>query len=205
MGNPAVKAEPIDTRNLVWDKAEQVVKSGVAARKGNSMVLTVSEVKDADTVELKGTGGKSGLVCRLDGIDAQETAKPWQSPPDPGQAYGESAKKELLRMIDQKEVNVTVTKAKDAHGRAVCQIDINGNNVNAELVKAGAAFLTEKFWKDPPESVQQIGQREALRVMQKNAQDRKLGVFSLPISDQGEPYQHRRTQKALQEAFRRNQ
>lgn len=198
MGNTTTKAEPINTKNLVWDKAEQVVKAGVDARKGSSVVLTVGEVKDGDTAKV------GNLVCRLDGIDGAETAKTWQKPSDPGQAYGEKAKQELMRLIDKKEVNVTVTKAKDAYGRAVCQIDVQGKNVSAELVKAGAAFLTEKFWSDPPESLAQIGQREALRTFQQDALNNKRGQYSLPVEQRIDPSIHRKTQKRLQDEFQRN-
>ena len=193
LGDPSVKAPPIDTSKVVWGKAEQVVKAGVDARKGNAVVLTVADVLDGDTVKLK-DGAAQGIskgVCRVDGIDAQETSKSWKQPPEPGQPYGDAAKKELSRLIDQKEVSVTITKAKDAYGRSVCQIDLQGANVSAEMVKAGAAFLTEKYWKDSPESVQQVGQREALRVFQKEALSSGKGMGALPKEQQVLPKTYR--------------
>lgn len=196
LGDPSKKAAPLDTSDVTWGKAEQVVKSGVDFRKGSALVLTVENIKDGDTVVLKG-GRKDGsnMVCRLDGIDAQETAKPWKTPPDPGQPYGEAAKTELMRLIDKREVNVTVTKSSDTYGREICQIDIQGNkNVNAEMVKAGAATLTERFWKDSDTS-QQTAQREALRTFQKNAIDKKLGSFGLPLAQQVDPRNHRNLYK----------
>lgn len=196
LGDPKAKTEPIDTSKVIWGKAEQVIKAGVDARKGNSMVLTVEKVLDGDTVKA------GGLVCRLDGIDAQETAKPFLTPPQPGQAYGEAAKAELQRMIENKEVNITVTKSKDAYDRSVCQIDIQGKNVTAELVKAGAAMLTEKFWKDGPEGVQEVGQREALRVLQKGAQSSSKGIHGLPIQEQEGALPYRNRMKKIEAAYK---
>lgn len=209
LGNPSEKAEPLDTRQVLWGKAEKVIDAGVAARKAQSIVLTVEagSIEDGDTVKFK-DGAAKGItngVCRIDRIDAQETAKDWTQPPMPGQAYGEAAKQALMKLIENKQVNITVTKSVDAtKKRSVCQIDVQGKDVTAEMVKMGAAFLTEKYWKDPPESIQQVGQREALRVFQKEAKAKGAGMFGLPIKEQTDPYVYRKAQKKLQDRYKQS-
>ena len=182
MGNPNKKVEPLDTRNILWGAAEQVVKAGVEHRKKNAVVLTVAQdgVKDGDTIKFK-NGAANGIlngVCRVDGIDARETGKSWKKNPEPGQAYGEEAAAVLQKMIENKELRVTVTQAVDGtKSRSVCQIDIEGGeNLSAGLVKAGAAFLTERFFKTK-ETPLQTGEREALRVFQKEAIASEKGMY----------------------------
>lgn len=185
---------------MVWGKAEQVVDAGVESRKGKAMVLTVGQVKDGDTATLKQGGGKPDLVCRLDGMDARETAKTWKNPPDPGQPYGDKATDALKRLIENKEVSVTVTKAKDDNGRSICQIDVQGKNVTAEMVKAGAAYLTERFYKDVPDSVLRAGEREAYRVFQQGAAANKTGMFAFP--PEPSPYDYRKSRKKIEAAYK---
>lgn len=194
--------KPLDTSKVVWGKAEQVVDAGVQSRKGKAMVLTVGQVTDGDTANLKQPGGKPDLVCRLDGMDARETAKTWKNPPDPGQPYGKEAQNTLANLIENKQVSVTVTKAKDDYGRSICQIDVQGKNVTAEMVKAGAAYLTEHFYKDAPDSPQREGERAAYRVFQQTAEANKLGQFGLP--PEISPYAHRQAQKKIEEAYNRS-
>ena len=206
LGDPSKKSAPLDTSKVQWGKAEQVVDAGVAARKGSSIVLTVAKgsVKDADTVHFA-DGAKNGILngdCRIDTIDARETSKSFTKPPQPGQAYGEEAGEILRKMIEGKQVNVTVTQAVDGTGkRSMCQIDIQGKNVPAELVKAGAAYLTERYWKDTSEPAAKSDQREALRLFQKNAIDNKVGMFSLPQSTWEEPKPYRDRMKQLQKEY----
>ena len=202
LNNPTVPVKPLDTSKVVWGKAEQVIDAGVQSRKGKAMVLTVGQVTDGDTANLKQAGGKPDLVCRLDGMDARETTKTWKNPPDPGQPYGKEAVGALARLIENKEVSVTVTKAKDDYGRSICQIDVQGTNVTAEMVKAGAAYLTEKFYTEGPDTALRTGEREAYRVLQQAAERNKSGQFSMPTDLT--PYEHRKAQKKLQEAYKRS-
>lgn len=187
---------------MVWGKAEQVVDAGVQSRKGKAMVLTVAKVVDGDTATMNGAGGKPGFECRLDGMDARETAKSWKNPPEPGQPYGKEAASALARLIENKEVSVTVTKAKDDYGRSICQIDVQGKNVTAEMIKSGAAYLTEHFYKDSPDSSQRAGERAAYKVFQQGAERDKTGMFAFP--PEPSPYDYRKAQKVLKQAYDNN-
>ena len=205
MGNPNKVVAPLDTSKVLWGKAEQVITGNVKERNTKSVVLTVASggIKDADTIEFK-NGTANGILndtCRVDGLDAREKGKPWKKNPEPGQAYGEEAAAVLQKMIEGKQLRVTVTKSVDGTGnRSVCQIDIvGGDNLTAGLVKAGAAYLTERF-RNEPETLQETANREALRVFQQEAIRTKQGMYgdTNPRNlDTQVPWKYRRDMKKL--------
>lgn len=131
-------------------------------------------IQDGDTATLK-RGDNSLVNCRVDGINAPETAhkgidkstgKPYDKP---AQIFGEESKKILQNMIKNKEVTVQVSYAKDKYGRNICQIDIAGKNVSQEMVKAGAAWMYTKYSKDG-----------AMSAIQTEAKANKRGLWADP-------------------------
>lgn len=218
-GDPSKPTTPVDTSNVKWDTANavKVVQAGVVARKGSTsaVVMTVTE---ANTQVLDGDGarfsipGKPALDCRFDGIDAQETAKPFLTPPQPGQPFGERAKERLKEMIDKKEITITVTQPaapgpktkENNYGRAVCQIDVAGKDVNTALVQEGYAFLLENFvprGQSKPPDTDTVAARRAL---QQAASNNKVGMYA--GGNQPElPAVYRRNQKRIAEAYQQSQ
>lgn len=122
-------------------------RPGVLPKSGGERA-TVTFVQDGDTASLK-RGDGSKVNCRIDKIDAPETAHP--SVGKKGQAFGEASKQELRQLIESKQVTLRITKPADDknHGRAMCQIDIEGTNVNLEMVRRGAAWLYRRYSNDP--------------------------------------------------------
>lgn len=133
-----------------------------AAIRGGGQKAIVTYVSDGDTAKMS-----SGVNCRIDGIDAPETAKPKFN--KAGQPYGEEAKKTLEQLIANKEVTVRITKPSDKYGRAICQIEISGKDVSHEMVKAGAAWVYEQYARDP-----------SLKVEQLAAQKNRRGLWGVP-------------------------
>jgi endonuclease YncB( thermonuclease family) len=151
-----------------------------AAQPGGERAV-VTYVDDGDTARLKrDKPGKYGsdITCRIDTIDAPETAKPQYG--KEGQAFGEESKRILKNMIDNKQVTIRVTKevdpsdksSKNNYGRSLCQIEVEGVGVDKEMLRKGAAWLYRTY-KDNPE----LSQIEATAI--KN----KVGLHANPNAE----------------------
>lgn len=123
-------------------------------------------VQDGDTATLKPAKGDP-LNCRIDMIDAPETAKKDK----PGQSHGEQSAAHLRRLIDKKEVTVWVKNGTDLYGRSLCQIevDVNGKGVDVSLdmLQNGAAWLYRQY-----------GGSAAYKNAADNAQYKGKGLFA---------------------------
>lgn len=199
LGNPGAPAKPLDTSNTTWGKAQEVVSAGVASRKAAGTKAFVLTVGDGDSLTLGGApGGPANLVCRLDAIDAPETAKSFTKPAQPGQPYGQEALDTLKKLVANKEVTVTVTRptsdgsktAANNYGRALCQIDVQGKDVNSEMLAAGSAWLYEQFGSETP-------LKSARRELQNAAIANKAGVHGL--GPQQMPWDYRREQNKMKD------
>ena len=115
-------------------------------KNGTTKVLATF-VTDGDSFYFNG-GTTPEYECRLDVVDTPETAKPQHGKPK-GQAYGEEATTYLKAMIENKEVDIHISgKAKGYKGqpgRNICQVEINGKDVDMELVKAGMGWLYRQY------------------------------------------------------------
>ena len=137
---------PVQLARPPIGKPEQVVtaKAGAIPQQGGTKFL-VTYVEDGDT--LSGKTDRGNLKCRLEKIDTPEIAHPNAN--KPGQPYGNQAKKLLEDMVANKEVSVRVVKEKDKWGRSVCQIEVEGHNIEQAMLEKGAAWLSRKYFQDP--------------------------------------------------------
>lgn len=154
-----------------WNAPVVAKKSDVPST-GQKAVVTM--VLDGDTAGLRTDKGKD-LMCRLDKIDAPETAKKDK----PGQAYGDESKANLKRLIDKKEVSVTVSTSKDQFGRSLCQIEIDGVDVSLKQLEDGAAWLYKTY-----------GNPQAYSSAQANARINKKGLFADPAAIHPREFKH---------------
>jgi len=113
----------------------------VHGRKG-----TVVKVKDGDTVVIKPGRGGQFYVCRLYGIDAPETPKPYLR--KPGQPFGEEATRFLKSLILGRNVTV-VTTGEKTYNREVCLIYKDNDFINLLMVKYGYAWAYRKYLREP--------------------------------------------------------
>ena len=115
------------------------------------MVLLVLTVSPAGAVELAGkvvriTDGdtlrllvdRREVKIRLAEIDT----------PERGQPYGSRAKEVLSELAFGKPARVAVVD-RDRYGRTVGRVYVGNLDVNAELVRRGAAWVYRKYAKDP--------------------------------------------------------
>ena len=147
--------------NIQWSQPTTVVKASPTASKLPGQKMVATYVGDGDSVSLKGKDGSS-INCRVDSIDAPETAHPEAK--KPGQIYGEDAKKTLQDMILNKEVTVKVTKPSQAdknYGRTSCQIEFEGVGIDARMIAAGAAWAYTKFGDVPRNDLHLLEQEAA--------------------------------------------
>lgn len=138
----AVKIPEVD-----WSEPKMIQKAAPGAiPKGGGERAVVTFVEDGDTAKLL-RGDGSQIKCRIDKIDAPETAHEFAG--KPGQAYGNEARKTLQDMIDNKEVTLKITRPADKGNRFGCQIEVEGANVDLAMVQAGAAWLYRRYANDP--------------------------------------------------------
>lgn len=147
----------------------------------------VSRVVDGDTIDVltektcdissyiaaggaKCLNGKEQIRIRLAEIDAPESSQP----------YGQSSKALLADLVLDKNV-VIKGSSKERHKRALGHIYVDGQWVNAILVKAGAAWVYRQYSKSP-----------GLIEYETTARNTKRGLWALPESEQIEPWLYRR-------------
>ena len=169
-GDVQKSAKPVEIpQNVSWQKPVTAIRASGQNTAGATGKAVITYVPDGDTAY-----GKDGLKCRIDGVDAPETAHNGKK----GQAYGQEAGKVLQDMVLNKEVTVRITKptsiqpgdkpsAANNYGRDLCQIEVEGKNVSTEMIKAGAAWLYEHFNNDP-----------RLKAMQDDAMKNKRGLWA---------------------------
>ncbi len=130
---------------------------------------TVIAVHDGDTVTVL-TPNRRQIRVRLAEIDTPESNQP----------YGERAKEALTALVFGDKVRVVV-QARDDYGRLVGRIYIGSMDVNAELVRRGAAWVYRHYATD-----------QTLFDLQAEARAYHRGLWVLPQAQQTPPWQWRR-------------
>ncbi|AAR34575.1 thermonuclease family protein [Geobacter sulfurreducens] len=118
----------------------------------------VITVKDGDTVVIAPAGGGKPYPCRLYGIDTPETPKKRKQ----GQPYGQEAADELSSLVLGKEVKVLLT-GDTTYNRQVGTIEVDGVNVNLEMVRRGYAWAYVQYLRRPHVSEYREAEEDARR------------------------------------------
>ena len=95
-------------------------------------------ISDGDTVTVLDSTNTQYKI-RLSGIDT----------PEKKQAFGNVAKKTLSDLIYDKQVNVSYTKL-DRYQRVVGKVELDNQDVNLVMIKAGMAWHYKKYQKEQP-------------------------------------------------------
>jgi len=125
-------------------------------------------VSDGDTITLLDPG-KRQIKVRLAEIDT----------PESGQPYGSRAKQELSRLVFGKTVTVKAQDT-DRYGRTVGRVYVDTLDVNAEMVRRGAAWVYRKYARD-----------QELYVLEDQARQAKVGLWSLAEAERVPPWEWR--------------
>jgi endonuclease YncB( thermonuclease family) len=133
----------------------------------------VVAIQDGDTLTLL-TPERQQVRVRLSGIDAPESRQP----------YGTRAQQEISGLAFQKEVRIEIQDT-DRYGRKVGRVYAGAVNVNAELVRRGAAWVYRQYNRDP-----------ALPPLEAEARRDRRGLWALPVAEQVPPWDWRRGGRA---------
>jgi endonuclease YncB( thermonuclease family) len=133
-------------------------------------------VHDGDTLTLLVPDGSSfkQVKVRLGEIDTPESKQP----------YGERAKQALSDLAFGKPARVVV-ETTDKYGRTVGRVYVGAVDVNAELVKQGAAWAYRQYLKD-----------QSLLALEAEAKAAKRGLWGLPEAERMPPWEWRHGGKA---------
>lgn len=142
------------------------------------LVGKVVSVADGDTLTVLVQGNRQVKV-RLAQVDA----------PERGQPHGTRSRQALAELAFQATVTVQV-KEIDRYGRTVGTVFVDGRDVNAELVRRGAAWVYARYATDP-----------ALYELQSQAQRDGRGLWSLPEAQRVPPWQWRRERRGASSAI----
>ena len=125
-------------------------------------------VHDGDTLTLR-VAGNQPVKVRLAGMDAPELKQP----------YGQQAKQALSALVFGKSARVE-SSGPDKYGRTLGTVFVGTVNVNAELVKRGAAWVYRAY-PFPPE----------LEALEAQAQAAKRGLWALQPDQRCPPWNWR--------------
>jgi micrococcal nuclease len=106
---------------------------------GIALVCLVIGVSDGDTLTARceSDAGLVNLKIRVAEIDA----------PEKGQAFGSRSKQHLADLCFQKRATVT-TRATDRYQRTVATVACDGADVGSEQVRAGFAWVFDRYVTD---------------------------------------------------------
>lgn len=144
-----------------------------SAAAAETIIGKVVGVHDGDTLTLL-DDSKTQIKVRLAEIDAPESHQP----------YGNRAKQELSGLAFGRPAVVQVQDI-DRYGRTVGRVTVDGVDVNAEMVRRGAAWVYLKYAKD-----------QSLFTIEQQARDAKAGLWALPEADRMPPWEWRKMGKA---------
>lgn len=187
-------AAPVDIpKGVNFGKPETVVqpKKSAADFMGKANTAVITYVQDGDTARMD-----NGLTCRIDTIDAQETDKSKFNPKKTGQPYGEQARRELMDLVQDKEVEVRITQPKpDDNGRFYCQISVKGTDVDVAMVQRGAAEIYRGFVVDKrlsaTEQTKRLAKAAILGPAEAQARAAGVGQWGLPNYERPQDYRRR--------------
>ena len=155
------------TRGLIVALAAFWLQAQVAVAAADLSGRVVA-IADGDTLTLL-TPDKRQVRVRLSGIDTPERAQP----------YGSRARQELSDLAFGKEAEVAV-ETTDRYGRTVGRVHAQERDVNAEMVRRGAAWVYRQYNRDL-----------ALLALEAEARAAGRGLWALPEAQRVPPWEWR--------------
>lgn len=167
----------------MWDRSRQwrgvagillVTSLLLLAQTATAEDLTgrVVGIADGDTLTLL-TEQRRQIRIRLSDIDTPERRQP----------FGTRARQALSGLAYGKAVRITVRDI-DRYGRTVGRVYAGPQDINAEMVRRGAAWVYRRYSDDP----------DLLRLEQA-AQSQKRGLWALPEAERVPPWEWRAAER----------
>ena len=139
-----------------------------AAASAAEIAGRVVGIADGDTLTVL-DGANRQITVRLAEIDT----------PERGQPYGDRARQALSDLAFDKAVRVVVQDT-DRYGRAVGRVHDGAVDVNAEMVRRGAAWVFRRYSRDP-----------SLLRLEEEARAARRGLWALPEAERTPPWKWR--------------
>ncbi len=117
--------------------------AALPAHAGRAVHGVVRSVYDGDTVLLVAGDGER-IRARLYGIDAPEV----RHREIPGQPYGQEARRVLREKLLKRRVRLEIRET-DEYGREVGIVELDGRNINEEMVREGYAWAYRRYLERP--------------------------------------------------------
>jgi endonuclease YncB( thermonuclease family) len=136
------------------------------------LVGQVTNIVDGDTIDVQLQSGP--IRVRIWGIDAPEHDQP----------YGTKAKERLAKLVDGREVELEPAGQTKSYDRMVARVFVNSADVDAEMVKSGAAMAERRY-------LQQFDDGKSYCTFEQSARSTKSGMWSLPADQRIAPWQWR--------------
>ena len=134
----------------------------------------VVSITDGDTITVLNSKAQKNVKIWLYGIDT----------PEKGQAFGKKAKQFTSKMVFGKVVEIHRMDT-DRYGRTVALVSVDKQLLNKELVKAGLAWVYDRYCSEPI--------CESWRNFQLRARMDKRGLWADP--DRIPPWEYRRKRR----------
>lgn len=142
-----------------------LLTSGASQARAPDLQGRVVAIADGDTLTVL-TAQRTQVIVRLVEIDAPERGQPW----------GNRSKQTLSNLVFGRDVRVKPT-GEDRYGRTLGRVYAGALDVNAELVRQGAAWAYRKYLTDP-----------SLVRLEREAQNARRGLWSLPANQTVAPW-----------------
>jgi endonuclease YncB( thermonuclease family) len=174
-GSRAAVALALVVHFAPWASAQQA--SQYAA--GDRIAGKVVSVEDGDTITVLAPGHNPVRV-RVANIDAPE----WDQP------FGDRSKRIFSDLAFGKDADVAVDDV-DSYQRPVGRIRVGGEDVNAALVRSGAAWVFTRYNRDP-----------SLVGVEADARAARRGLWGLPENERQPPWEWRAAKREERERRR---
>jgi endonuclease YncB( thermonuclease family) len=132
-----------------------------SALSSDNLLGMVVGITDGDTIVVLDSNDQFHDI-RLKGIDAPELR----------QAFGETSRAYLARLLAGKEVTIEWQK-RDRYGRVVGKVTLDGRDICLEQIKAGLAWHYKKFENEQSETDQNL-----YAAAEQYTRSQKLGLWS---------------------------
>lgn len=152
-------------------RSEQVQRRTATRAEAEVIYGRCKYVQDGDSLLFIPRGENSAVKVRLFGVDA----------PERNQAWADESRDNLRKLVGEQEIRMQVVDV-DQYGRRVAKVYVGETYVNLEQLKAGMAWLYERFC-DPEEDADLISAAQS-------AQNGRVGLWS--DSSALNPREHRR-------------
>jgi len=127
----------------------------------------IKKVIDGDTLIIE-----NDEKVRLIGIDAPEI----HHPVIPVQRFGQEAADFLKNLVENHKCTLEYEpdRVRDPYGRILAYVYVNGNLINAEMIRRGYAYAYTKF---------PFKRMREFQILEKQARDKKIGLWDFSLHD----------------------